>query len=283
MEVIRAETAGFCMGVDMALNKLDRLIETNSEGRAIHTLGPIIHNPQVLARYEGQGVRTAGSPSEVPQDAHCVIRAHGIPREVEEELRAQGATILDATCPRVKKAQTLIARQSREGRLLLLYGEADHPEVKGLLSYAGPEAVVFDAPEELDVDGLDRTRRYVLAAQTTQDREAFEALAQVMEADPDLDVVVLHTICDATKLRQEEAMRIASDVDCMVVAGGRMSGNTRRLAQACEAKGARCVLVETPEELPLDELRRCRRIGLTAGASTPGRIIDAVERILLAL
>ncbi|MGE4290757.1 MAG: 4-hydroxy-3-methylbut-2-enyl diphosphate reductase [Desulfovibrio sp.] len=280
MEVIRAETAGFCMGVDMALNKLNRLIEANSEGRTIRTLGPIIHNPQVLGRYELLGVRTADSPSEVPAEAHCVIRAHGIPRQVEEELRRQGATILDATCPRVKKAQTLISRQSREDRLLLLYGEADHPEVKGLLSYATSEAVVFDAPDELNIDALDRARRYVLAAQTTQDREAFLALAKRMEDDPGLDVVVLHTICDATKLRQEEAMRIAADVDCMVVVGGRMSGNTRRLSQVCLAQGARCVLVETPEELPLDELRHCRRIGLTAGASTPGDIIDEVERIL---
>ncbi|MDD4731482.1 MAG: 4-hydroxy-3-methylbut-2-enyl diphosphate reductase [Desulfovibrio sp.] len=283
MEVIRAETAGFCMGVDMALNKLDRLIQENGAGLPVRTLGPIIHNPQVLARYEAQGVFTAETPAQVPTGAHCVIRAHGIPRDVEQALRKQGVDILDATCPRVKKAQTLIARQCARGRTLLLYGEAEHPEVKGLLSYAGDDAVVFGSPEELDPDGLDRARPYVLAAQTTQDREIFDALARKMKADPGLDVEVLQTICDATKLRQEEAMHIAMDVDCMVVVGGRMSGNTRRLVQVCETKGARCVHVEIPDELPLKELRSCQRIGLTAGASTPKDIIDAVEAALQAI
>lgn len=283
MEVIRAETAGFCMGVDMALNKLNRLMQENGEGRDVRTLGPIIHNPQVLARYEKQGVFTADTPEDVPRGAHCVIRAHGIPRHVEDRLRKRGVTILDATCPRVKKAQTLIAKHSDQGRTLLLYGEAEHPEVKGLLSYAGDDAMVFGSPEELDPEHLDPSRPYVLAAQTTQDREIFDELMNAMQADPNLDVVVLQTICDATKLRQEEAMHIAMDVDCMVVVGGRISGNTRRLVQVCEAKGARCVHVETPEELPLEELRTCARIGLTAGASTPGDIIDAVEAALLSI
>ncbi|MEF2144093.1 MAG: 4-hydroxy-3-methylbut-2-enyl diphosphate reductase [Desulfovibrionaceae bacterium] len=280
MEVIRAETAGFCMGVDMALNKLDRLIESSEPENTIHILGPIIHNPQVLERYEKRGVLTARSHSDVAPGSHCVIRAHGIPKEEEEALQAQGVRILDATCPRVKKAQTLIARQTKNGRCLLLYGEADHPEVKGLLSYALPGAIVFDFPEDLDISGLDRTRPYVLAAQTTQDREAFEAVAKALEAEPDLDVVVLHTICDATKLRQDEAMRIAAEVDCMVVVGGRMSGNTRRLVQVCEAKGARCVHVETADELPCKNLENCNKIGLTAGASTPKDIIDAVHEAL---
>ncbi|QJB55253.1 4-hydroxy-3-methylbut-2-enyl diphosphate reductase [Pseudodesulfovibrio sp. zrk46] len=275
MEIILAETAGFCMGVDLALRRLDKLVAA-AEGRPIYILGPIIHNPQVLKWYGDQGVIIAKEPEDVPSGACVVIRAHGITREVEEALRSRDVVIKDATCPRVKKAQLLIRRHTAEGRELLLYGEADHPEVRGLVSYAEHGHFLFDSEEELDSYPLVKGKSYVLAAQTTQDRVIFDAIAEKLEKNKNIDVKVLQTICDATKLRQKEANKLATEVDFMVVVGGYNSGNTRRLAQVVTDQGTPCKHVETVGELDLDSLRGFSRIGVTAGASTPHHLIQEV-------
>ncbi|MGE4424253.1 MAG: 4-hydroxy-3-methylbut-2-enyl diphosphate reductase [Pseudodesulfovibrio sp.] len=275
MEVILAETAGFCMGVDMALTKLDQLV-AEPDGHPIYILGPIIHNPQVLKRYADKGVVMVHDPAEVPAGAHVVIRAHGITRRVEESLRERQVRIKDATCPRVKKAQLLIERNTADGSELLLYGEADHPEVAGLVSYAQNGHFVFGSADELAGYALTPGKRYVLAAQTTQDRVHFEFIAENLAGRDDVEVTVLETICDATKLRQTEARDLARTVDFMVVVGGYNSGNTRRLAQVVSEQGTPCKHVETVDELPLDDLARYKRIGVTAGASTPRILIDKV-------
>ncbi|MEF2229414.1 MAG: 4-hydroxy-3-methylbut-2-enyl diphosphate reductase [Pseudodesulfovibrio sp.] len=275
MKVKLAETAGFCMGVDMALKRLDKLVAETGD-RPIHILGPIIHNPQVLESYAQKGVATVDTPAEVPDGACVVIRAHGIPRQVEAELEARDVVIKDATCPRVKKAQLLIARHTADGSVLLLYGEADHPEVKGLVSYAGDGHFVFDSAEALAAYPFQPGGAYVLAAQTTQDRAQFEAMAERLEADPSLDVTVLRTICDATRMRQQEASELAGEVGFMIVVGGYNSGNTRRLAQVVSERGTPCVHVETAGELDLEQLAAFDRIGVTAGASTPHHLIHEV-------
>lgn len=279
MEIILAETAGFCMGVDLALRRLDKLVAA-AEGRPIYILGPIIHNPQVLAHYAERGVTVAASPDEVVEGAYVVIRAHGITRQVEEALRQRHAVIKDATCPRVKKAQLLIGRHTQEGQTLLLYGEADHPEVKGLVSYADNGHFVFDSRDELAAYPLEKGKAYVLAAQTTQDRAEFESMADELQANPNIEVTVLRTICDATRLRQSEASELADKVDFMVVVGGYNSGNTRRLAQVAEDNGTPSTHVETVDDLDLETLKQYGTIGVTAGASTPRQSIDAVLEAL---
>nr|WP_321255513.1 4-hydroxy-3-methylbut-2-enyl diphosphate reductase [uncultured Pseudodesulfovibrio sp.] len=275
MDVVLAETAGFCMGVDLALTRLDDLI-ANADGRPIYILGPIIHNPQVLKQYAEKGVVMVDTPEEVPSGAYVVIRAHGITRQVEEGLKARDVHIKDATCPRVKKAQLLIARHTDEDSILLLYGEADHAEVAGLVSYAGNGHFVFGSPEELEQYELAKDKKYVLAAQTTQDRVLFDQIAERLSSDEDVEVTVLSTICDATKLRQAEAKKLASEVDFMVVVGGYNSGNTRRLAQVVSDAGTPCKHVEIFSELPLKDLAGYSRVGVTAGASTPRVLIDEV-------
>ncbi|NDV22528.1 4-hydroxy-3-methylbut-2-enyl diphosphate reductase [Desulfovibrio sp. JC022] len=278
VEVIRAKTAGFCMGVDLALNKLDSLIEKD-EDRKIYILGPIIHNPQVLEDYEKQGVFTAKTPEDVPDGAYVVIRAHGIPKAVEDDLRQRGVNVIDATCPKVKKAQLLIQRNTEDDRVLLLYGEDSHPEVKGLLSYgpAGPH--LFDSLEELQDIDLDPKQKYCLAAQTTQDRVIYEDCINYLKSKG-LDFVTLKTICDATRQRQDEAISLSEEVDHMIVVGGRISGNTRRLVQVVETAGTKCTHVEIADELPLEDLKDMKKIGLTAGASTPKRLVDGIQKIL---
>jgi len=279
MRIKLAETAGFCMGVDLALTKLDKIIEEGVTG-PVFVLGPIIHNPQVLERYAKKGVLIAESPDEVPDGSRVVIRAHGIARKVEQGLRNRGVDIVDATCPKVKEAQKLIARHTAEGQFLLLYGEDDHPEVRGLVSYAGGSGLVFDEVAMLDEFYFSPERKYVLAAQTTQDRDQFDELAERLQAMEGVEVTVLNTICDATKLRQHEAMDLAKEVDFVVVVGGYSSGNTRRLAQVVRDQGKPCLHVETVDELPVDDIADYSVVGVTAGASTPrDLVLDVIRRL----
>lgn len=281
MEILRAKTAGFCMGVSLALQKLDSAIE-QADGRRICTLGPIIHNPQVLADYEARGVFCATSPAELGPNDCVLIRAHGITRQVEEAVRTSGAHVQDATCPKVKKAQLAIRRATENGAVLLLFGEAEHPEVKGLLSYAHGVAHVFGSQEELDGLALAPDGDYVLASQTTQDRGVFAAIEQDLRRRL-ARLEVLSTICDATRERQEEALEIARTVDVMVVVGGKQSGNTRRLADLAAQCGKTTYHIEEASELLPENFSKKTRVGLTAGASTPKKLIDAAQAWLEAL
>ena len=246
MDVIRAKTAGFCMGVGLALQKLDTALEQPCEGRTC-TLGPIIHNPQVLADYEALEVFCAQDPSQLNATDRVLIRAHGITRQVEEAVRATGADVVDATCPKVKRAH-------------------------------GP-AHVFGSRDELAALHVDPERSYVLASQTTQDRSVFEQLEKELR-DRLPRLKVLATICDATRERQEEARSIAAQVDAMVVVGGRQSGNTRRLADLAAQSGISTYHIEQAEELRAEDFAGKGRVGLTAGASTPRKLIDATRQWL---
>jgi len=282
MEVIRAKLAGFCMGVGLALKKLDALLEED-DARPTFMLGPIIHNPQVLERYARRGVGMAKSPEDVPAGGRVVIRAHGIPRREEQALLARGVEVVDATCPKVKRAQMLIQAEAETGKTLLLFGEDEHPEVRGLLSYAGPNCFVFETREDLASHPLDPGTGYFLAAQTTQDRLGFQKIQEDLAARLPGGTKALETICDATRLRQDEAIRLAGDCKCVIVAGGKASGNTRRLSQVIEAVGTPTILIETVDDLNANTLRQYKRMGLTAGASTPKSTIDDIEAFLRAM
>jgi 4-hydroxy-3-methylbut-2-enyl diphosphate reductase len=279
MDVIRAKRAGFCMGVALALHKLDSMVAAR-QGEQVATLGDIIHNPQVLDDYARKGVRRLGAALEAQADMAVLIRAHGITRSMEEELRGRCARVEDATCPRVKKAQLAIAEATAAGRELLLYGEADHPEVRGLISYAAGQSHIFSSQTELEAL-LERVpfdgRPVVLAAQTTQDRLIFDEMRSRLSVRFGEALTVLDTICDATRQRQEEAMELAGKVQAMAVVGGKTSGNTRRLAELARTRGVPTVLVETADELDPAFFSGVQTVGLTAGASTPGYIIDEVE------
>lgn len=280
MKILRARTAGFCMGVGLALRKLDEALarQEKSQGRLV-MLGPIIHNPQVLDAYARQGVLCAESPDGIRPGDTVLIRAHGIPREVETALRALGATLLDATCPRVKEAQLAIDKATRPGGSLYLFGEAEHPEVRGLVSYANGPCHVFGSLRELEEEQpFVHEETAILAAQTTQEREEFEAIKKRLEGEHNL--TILDTICDATRRRQEEARKLAAQVEAMIVVGGRSSGNTRRLADVARSSGIPVQHIEIAEELSPGPLRGLATVGLTAGASTPRSLIDAVEREL---
>jgi 4-hydroxy-3-methylbut-2-enyl diphosphate reductase len=282
MIVTKAKTAGFCMGVDLALRKLDAAVQAK-QAAPLFTLGPIIHNPQVLEAYRAKGVEVANSPEQIPVGAKVVIRAHGVPCQVEKDLAERSIEVLDATCPKVKKAQLSIGSCASDGRIMLLFGEENHPEVKGLVSYASSGAFVFGSREELDHFKFMDGEAYCLAAQTTQDKAVFLKISEELKQCPDKNVQILHTICNATRNRQEEAIQLAKDVDFVVVVGGFESGNTRRLAQVVSDTGTPAMHIETVKDIEVGKLKGVTHVGLTAGASTPGKIIDEVEHFLKGL
>lgn len=293
MQVLRAASAGFCLGVSLALKRLDRELtglagsSANSEpGNAARlvTFGPIIHNPLVMRHYATLGVVCEEDPDRLGTGDRVVIRAHGIPRRTEERLRASGAEIIDATCPKVKRAQISIGRAHAKGGALLLFGEREHPEVRGLLSYAGDSARVFGSLADLDALPLAPGVGYFLAAQTTQDRAVFQLARERLTERLGRPVRTLDTICDATRDRQQEVLDLCGKVQAMVVVGGLNSGNTRRLAEVAQSTGIPAVHVEqaadiTPQ-MRREVLQGLSVVGLTAGASTPQEHIDAMERFL---
>ncbi len=281
MKVIRANTAGFCMGVSLALQRLDEAISRHQEGQGrLMMFGPIIHNPQVLKHYMDLGVGCVEDPEALQQGDSVVIRAHGIPRALEQALVDRGVILEDATCPKVKAAQLAIAKATEGGAFLLLFGEARHPEVQGLVSYAQGGCRVFSDPREIEEEHFESEGPLVLAAQTTQENTVFQALAERLRKRYGEKLNVLSTICNATSKRQGETKEIARKVEAMVVLGGLTSGNTRRLTDVARTQGIRAFHVERPEELPLDVLAQCQTVGLTAGASTPKEMVDKAERIL---
>lgn len=280
MEVIQAKTAGFCMGVSLALKKLDDELRKKDILGRIVTLGSIIHNPQVIAKYEEKGVVCAVDLSELKPGDRVLIRAHGIPCDKENKLAELDVTVIDATCPKVKRAQLGIASMHQKGQTLLLFGEADHPEVRGLLSYAGLDSMVFGDIDEFDGLKLDSAVTYFLAAQTTQDIDQYNKITAFAKKRLPYKPAVLNTVCSATRKRMRETIELARNVDMVVVVGGYESGNTRRLAEAVKAEGKKVLHVETPEEISSEAFCEGDVVALTAGASTPKFMIDATQKIL---
>lgn len=272
------------MGVSLAIRKLDKAIEDIKKlpGAKLYTLGPIIHNPQLVSEYEAKGAVCLEDADKAEPGSTVIIRAHGLPKEIEQSLHERGLNVIDATCPKVKSAQIAIQKAKKAGNgTMILYGEADHPEVKGLLSYADYDAVLFNSLDELANLPLDKNSKYFVAAQTTQDKNIFEDALHWLAEFYGHDLPVLRTICDATKNRQHDVIALADQVKSMVIVGGMNSGNTRRLADISKNLGIFTVHCEHAGELPLEELKTLEPVGLSAGASTPDAHINEVEQALL--
>ncbi len=286
MKVEIAKYAGFCMGVDLALKKLDNAII--NEVNNVVTIGPIIHNPQVLKEYEEKNVKILENIDEVQPDTHVIIRAHGIPQNEEKILEQRCSKVIDATCPKVKAAQLALSKASKkaldehtqaEDCLLLLYGEEEHPEVKGLVSYSHIPYIVFADETVFDAISFDK-KIIILASQTTQDKNLFLQFHEKLIKKQILKLEVLDTICDATKQRQEAVRELTHKVDAMIVVGGKSSGNTRRLAEISNSYSLPTYHIETVDELKKNVLNPDFTYGLTAGASTPRKYIDDVKNYL---
>ena len=276
MRVEVAKHAGICYGVERAL----RLAEEASEsGSDVHTLGPLIHNPQAVAALRDKGVEVAKSLDDVGGGT-LVIRSHGVEPSIIEEALSRGLDVVDAPCPHVSKAHEAAAELSREGYIVVIVGEADHPEVEGILAHANGEAIVVSSADELPerLGG----RKIGIVVQTTQSPRR---LAQVVEAilPRASELRVYNTICSATSKRQQSAEELAETVDVMVVVGGHNSGNTTRLVQICDEVNSHVHHVETPDDLDPAWFEGATSVGVTAGASTPDEQMQAVIRAIEAI
>jgi 4-hydroxy-3-methylbut-2-enyl diphosphate reductase len=276
--ILIARSAGFCFGVKRAISIAD---ETAGNGRhggkePIHSLGPIIHNPQAVERLAKKGIRVVGSVDEITR-GKAIIRSHGVTRSDRAALEEKKITIIDATCPFVTKAQDYARMLSQEGYAVVVVGDPNHPEVKSIISYIGEGVPVFTSLA--DLEKAKGGQKAGIVAQTTQSFDNLMAfVAGAMRRFP--EVRVFNTICNATTLRQEESTGLAGKADVMFVLGGYNSANTRRLAEICSAINPRTHHIETEDEVTRAMIEGASVAGVTAGASTPQWIIDGlVERL----
>jgi len=270
MKLLVAKSAGFCFGVKRATRMAFDAAETHEK---ICSLGPIIHSPQLVDKLEEKGVRVVKEVEQLQGEA-VIVRSHGITAGEQRGLQERRLEIIDATCPFVKKAQEHAAQLSRDGYHLVLVGEADHPEVQGIVSYADSKAVSVVANVE-EAAALPRQGRIGVVAQTTQSLGNFQQIVAVC-LQKAKEVRVFNTICDATSVRQDEARSIAGQVQLVLVIGGYNSANTTRLASICAELQPNTHHVETAQDLRAEWFAGIESVGVTAGASTPGWLIDQV-------
>lgn len=274
MKILVAEEAGYCYGVERAIARAEKAL---AGGTVVYSLGPVIHNPIVVSELEKKGLKVADEIGQIPENAVVLIRSHGVPPGVMAKLKEMNAVIIDATCPYVRRAQVAAARLKEEGYQVVIVGEKDHPEVKGILGYAGEDAVIIENGS--DAEALKPVKKRGVVFQTTQSGEIIDVVASPLMRKS-YEVKVFNTICAATSRRQEGARRIAGKVDVMFVVGGRNSGNTRRLYEISRQLNKRTYHIETADEITPEQLSGAGTVGVTAGASTPSYIIDQVVRKL---
>ena len=266
--------AGFCFGVRRAVAETEKLIEAGAD---VYTLGPVIHNPQLVESLAARGACVAFSPEEIPPGATAVIRAHGVGRETVEMLKGRGVRVVDAACPFVKRIHQYVDQAAAQGRHVLVIGDGGHPEVQGILGWARGMGRAVSCEEE--IDSLDLTPPVLVVAQTTLPEQTFGRLSGRIRARwPEAEI--RSTICRTTAVRQREATEIASQVDVMLVIGGKNSSNTRKLYELCREICPRTYLAETARELESVRILPSDSIGITAGASTPdGTFKEVVARM----
>ena len=278
MNVELAKTAGFCFGVKRAVDTVYQQIE-QYRGEKIFTYGPIIHNEEVVKDLRSHGVEVLNDEEELKTaDADVVvIRSHGVAKYIYDILEERGITCVDATCPFVKKIHKIVAEKSAEGSYIVIVGNGEHPEVQGIRGWAGEQVTVVQTPEDAERFELpDKDQKVCIVAQTTFNYNKFKELVEIISKKR-YDIVVLNTICNATKERQTEARQIAARVDAMVVIGDKRSSNTQKLFEICKEECLNTYYIQTLDDLDINQLRSVESVGITAGTSTPNKIIEEVQ------
>lgn len=277
MEVILAKTAGFCFGVKRAVDTVYNEVE---KGGKIYTFGPIIHNEQVVDDLEKKGVAIIENENQLRSVAEgtVVIRSHGVPRKVYDLISEQKLQIIDATCPFVKKIHRIVEDESRNGKQVIVIGNPNHPEVEGIIGWCVGEndAIVIENHEEAEQVSIDYETKISIVSQTTFNFNKFQELVEIFRKKG-YDVNVVNTICNATEERQIEAREVASVADAMIVIGGSKSSNTQKLYEICSRECDNTQYIQTKDDLVLDSIGSHSRVGITAGASTPNKIIEEVQ------
>lgn len=282
MEVKVAKTAGFCFGVQRAVDKVYELIDSCPD--RLFTLGPIIHNEEVVNDLEKKGVRVASEEElkTLPEGSTVVIRSHGVGKKVYDQLEECGLSYVDVTCPFVLKIHRIVEKESKAGSHIVIIGDPDHPEVVGICGWCiGPYTVIRTKQDALDFVPPE-SKNVCIVSQTTFNYNKFKDLVEILRKkrydNTVLNILnILNTICNATEERQREAKSIAGEVDTMLVVGGRHSSNTQKLFEICKKECENTYYIQTPVDLDSDMFQCSSYVGITAGASTPKKIIEEVQ------
>ena len=285
MKVKVAETAGFCFGVKRAVDKVYELIDT--EQKPIFTLGPIIHNEGVVADLEARGVHVIteadlDSPDDTLQNGTVVIRSHGVGKPIYDKLKEKNISYVDVTCPFVLKIHRIVEKESLAGNHIIIIGDKDHPEVQGICGWCQGPYTVIRNKEEAEAFVPPQGKKISIVSQTTFNYNKFKDLVEILcKKRYDNNVLnilnILNTICNATEERQREAKNIAGEVDTMLVVGGRHSSNTQKLFEICKKECGNTYYIQTPVDLDSEMFQCSSCVGITAGASTPKKIIEEVQ------
>jgi len=277
MQVIKADVLGFCFGVRRAVAMIETELEKNGP---LCTLGAIVHNTHVVESLTKKGGRLVHDLDEVRPNEGVAITAHGAGDEVYSAIRARGLRLIDTTCPIVRRAQQTAERLVKDGFFVIVYGEAEHPEVKGILSWTGGQGIATQRPE---VEIPEGTTGIAVIAQTTKNPQQFAQFAERATrefAGRVTEIRIVNTTCPETGRRYQAGSLLAKKVDVILVVGSRSSANTRKLAETCSATGVPTHHIESAQEIEEKWLSGCQRCGVTAGASTPDEVIEDVMRRL---
>ena len=276
MEITVAKSAGFCFGVQRAVDSVYKELEENS-GK-IYTFGPIIHNEQVVEDLNKKGIEVIDTVEQLKEikEGTVVIRSHGVAKEIYDDLEQQKLKMVDATCPFVKKIHNIVLDESNNGKTIIIIGNDNHPEVEGIKGWVNGEVIVINKEEQIEKLSLPEQTKACIVSQTTFNHNKFKYLVEIIRKKG-YDITVVNTICNATHVRQVEAQKISSKVDGMIVIGGKNSSNTQKLYDICRNECENTFYVQTVKDLNLHELKSLKSIGITAGASTPKNIIEEVR------
>ena len=276
MEVTLAKSAGFCFGVKRAV---DMVYEEAKKGEKVYTYGPIIHNEEVVEDLRKRGVTVVNSLEELKMlpEGTVIIRSHGVAKEVYDILEERNLQIVDATCPFVKKIHNIVKEHTEQNENIVIIGNAKHPEVEGIKGWCKSNVTVVETVEDAEKCELDKEKKTCIVSQTTFNYKKFQELVEIISKKM-YDIIALNTICNATEVRQSEAMQLAKVSDAMIVIGGQSSSNTQKLYEICKKECKNTYYLQTLVNLDLDAFQSFRSVGITAGASTPNNIIKEVQK-----
>ncbi len=277
MELIKAKSAGFCFGVEKAMEAVYRQIEEKKD-EPIYTFGPLIHNEEVVKELEAKGVKVIERIDELKQvkTGTVIIRSHGVSKEIYGIIEQNGLTCVDATCPYVKRIHRIVEKESAQRKQIVIIGNDGHPEVEGIKGWCSRPAVVLEKTEEALDFTCNEGEKICIVSQTTFNYNKFKDLVEIFEKKG-YDISVVNTICNATEERQTEAKELAARADAMIVIGGTHSSNTRKLYEICKNECENTHFIQTLDDLHLDLPKSVGLVGITAGASTPNNIIEEVQ------
>uniref|UniRef100_UPI0040575DA7 4-hydroxy-3-methylbut-2-enyl diphosphate reductase n=1 Tax=Agathobacter sp. TaxID=2021311 RepID=UPI0040575DA7 len=297
MNITLAKSAGFCFGVKRAVNMVYEEIECSRKAESecstchslsasdnkkcpIYTYGPIIHNDEAVKDFESKGVTVVHDLEELADlpKGKIIIRSHGISRAEQKEMEQYGFEVIDATCPFVKKIHRLADEHSQRGEHIIIIGNANHPEVRGIRGWVnGKKATILETQKEAEKFSVSSDETICIVSQTTFNYNKFQELVEIIRKKG-YDIIVLNTICNATEERQTEARHIAQNVDAMIVIGDKNSSNTQKLFEICKNECANTYYIQTSKDMDYSVLQSVNNVGITAGASTPTNIIEEVSK-----